>query len=300
MRCKSFYFVILMCAVLMFQTGCRATLESSEEPPEKSMKIITYNVLYGFNHQKNMKEGAEWIKQQDPDVLALQELNGFNNQKLLNMAKQWNQDYAVILKEEGFPVGLTSKTPIEVVEKRTRGFTHGYLHCKTKGIDFIVLHLNPHSYAIRQKEADMIVMKVKKLLSENKNVVVLGDFNSFSASDKERMLPKIDLLEGQKKWKNLNQGQFDYSVMDRFDKSGLIDICDRLLPASDSQRFTFPSKIVKYAKTKQVQMKFSRRIDYIWMDPNLADQCTSVMISRDSILDSISDHFPIIATIGMP
>lgn len=284
----------------MLQMGCHAPLKPSGGVPESSMKIMTYNVLYGFNHQESLKEGADWINSQNPDVLALQELNGFNRQKLLNMSMQWNHNHAVILKEQGFPVGLTSRTPIEIIEKRLEGFTHGYLHCKTAGIDFLVIHLDPHSYVRRQQEADMIVEKAKKLLAENKHVIVLGDFNSFSSSDKESMSKKLDLLESQKKRNNLNEGQFDYTVMERFKKSGLIDICDKLLAKTDARRFTFPSKIVKYVKNEEDQMKFSRRIDYIQLDPILAKQCTRVLISREDINDSISDHYPIIVTLRKP
>jgi len=297
MRRKGIYLSILLAVVFLVQTSCHVFEKSADNPPAPLMKIMTYNVLYGFNHQKSTKEAADWINKQNPDVLALEELNGFNEKKLGEMAVQWKHNHAVILKEQGFPVGLTSKTPIEIMEKRIEGFTHGYLHCRTAGIDFLVIHLDPHSYLKRQKEADIIVEKAKKLLAENKHVVVLGDFNSFSSTDKERMDKKLELLGSQKKGKNLNNGQFDYSVMERFEKSGLIDICDKLLAGTDSQRFTFPTKIVENEKTEEDQMKFSRRIDYIFPDQNLAKKCTQVLIPREDIQDSISDHFPVIITI---
>jgi exonuclease III len=281
----------------MILAGCRAPLKTSDEISGQSLTFMTYNVLYGFNHQKNIKEGVEWIKSQNPDVLALQELNDFNGQKLKETAAQWNHNHAVILKEQGFPVGLTSKMPIEVIEKRIEGFHHGYLHCRTSGIDFLVVHLAPNDYLMRRKEADMIVEKANKILADNKHLAVLGDFNSFSASDMKRMDTKTELLERQKKGKNLNNGQFDYSVMERFRNSGLVDICDKLMPDTDALRFSFPTKMAEYVKTEEEQKKFARRIDYIWMDPDLAGQCTQALIPRDNILDSISDHFPIIVTL---
>ena len=64
----------------------------------------------------------EWIKNQHADVVALQELNGQTNESFKDLAEGWGHDHAVLLKEEGFPVGLTSKMPVEVIEKRVEGF----------------------------------------------------------------------------------------------------------------------------------------------------------------------------------
>jgi endonuclease/exonuclease/phosphatase family metal-dependent hydrolase len=297
MNRKRIFLGLLLAFIVMFQMSCHAPLKTPEGMPEPLLKIMTYNVLYGFNHHQRIPLAADWINKQNPDVLALQELNGFNEQKLSDIAAQWNHNHAVILKEQGFPVGLTSKTPIKVLEKRTEGFTHGYMHCNTAGIDFLVVHLDPHNYLQRQKEADMIVAKAKKLLADNKRMVVMGDFNSFSSSDKERLDQKPELQESQKKRKNLNNGQFDYSVMERFEKSGLIDICDKYLPATDAGRFTFPTKSMEGGRKPEDQMKFARRIDYIFLSQNLAKQCDKVFIPREDAQDSISDHFPVIITL---
>ena len=50
---------------------CSALAEETE-----TLKIVNWNVLYGFNHKKSVKQGANWIKKQAADVVALQELNG--------------------------------------------------------------------------------------------------------------------------------------------------------------------------------------------------------------------------------
>ena len=51
--------------------GCSAFAEKTG-----TLKIVNWNVLYGFNHKKSIKQGANWIKKQAADVVALQELNG--------------------------------------------------------------------------------------------------------------------------------------------------------------------------------------------------------------------------------
>ncbi|MEA3360956.1 MAG: endonuclease/exonuclease/phosphatase family protein [Thermodesulfobacteriota bacterium] len=142
--------------------------------------IVSYNVLYGFNHGKRLKLGADWINEQKPNVVALQELNGFNKKKLEETAALWGHRYSEILKERGFPVGLTSREPIETIEKRLKGMHHGFLHCKTSGMNFIVVHLAPFDFRKRQKEAYAICAKVRDLIESNEMFVVLGDFNAVS------------------------------------------------------------------------------------------------------------------------
>lgn len=51
--------------------------------------------------------------------------------------------YAAIVKEEGYPVGVLSKQPIEVIKKQVEGFWHGMMHVKTAGVDVIATHLSP-------------------------------------------------------------------------------------------------------------------------------------------------------------
>ncbi|MBT6102439.1 MAG: hypothetical protein HOH62_00925, partial [Verrucomicrobia bacterium] len=130
--------------------GCSAFAEETE-----TLKIVNWNVLYGFNYKKSVKQGANWIKKQAADVVALQELNGHNQVGLKEVAAEWGHDHAAILKKGGFPVGLTSSQPIEVIERRVKGFHHGYLHCKTHGIHFFVVHFWPGKY----READWILDK---------------------------------------------------------------------------------------------------------------------------------------------
>lgn len=296
MNMKALSLILPLALTSMLPMTSCASVKPVNDTSTSLMKVITYNVLYGFNHHKNLKEGAEWLNKQNPDVLALQELNGFTQQKLEEMAVKWNHPYAVILKERGFPVGLTSKTPITVIEKKTAGFKHGYLHCQTAGIDFIVLHLNPHDYLLRQKEATTIVKKAKKLLAENKSVILLGDFNARSPFDKEMLEAQRAVLVKSGET-DLAAKPIDYSVMEIFEAAGLVDICNALLPYTEAARFTLPTEVVDSARPVGSPKKAAKRIDYLLLDKNLVKRCTSVTVPRDAILNSISDHFPIIMTL---
>ena len=65
-----------------------------------------------------------WVKEQSPDVLALNELCGFTEAKLKELAAGYGHPYAAIVKENGYPVGLTSKTPIQVIDRKIDGYGH--------------------------------------------------------------------------------------------------------------------------------------------------------------------------------
>ena len=251
-----------------------ASIATAEE--KDSLKILNWNVLYGFNHKKSIKQGVNWIERQKPDVVALQELNGHKLNNLKNMAKQWGHDYAAILKEKGFPVGLTSKQPIEVIERRVKGFHHGYLHCRTYGIHFFVVHFWPK----KDHEAKAIIEKIKPLLKQGEKVVVTGDFNTYSEKDKE-------YLSTRKNKQPL------YSVINMFEKNGFVDLVHK---HDKDAKYSFPSPIImpKWAKTLEEVESKRERIDFILADQNLQKFSTSATILTSKVLDKISDHYPVV------
>ena len=90
----------------------------------------------------------DWIKGQQPDILAITELVGFTEKNLGQLASEYGHKYYAIVKEEGYPVGITSNEPITVVKKQVEDFWHGMLHVKTYGLDIIVTHLSPHDWNV--------------------------------------------------------------------------------------------------------------------------------------------------------
>ncbi len=138
--------------------------KKSTTAKQKNFRVVCWNVLYGFNHHKSVKEGVQWLAKQQPDVVALQELNGNTAKSLAKLAKQWGHGYSAILKENGFPVGLTSKQPIEVIERRVKGFHHGYLHCKTSGVHFFVVHFWPG----KDHEAAHVLKQIQPLHKQDR------------------------------------------------------------------------------------------------------------------------------------
>lgn len=243
---------------------------------EGEFKVLNWNVYYGFDGKKTLPKASEWLKQQAPDVLALQELNGITEKQLEAYSKQWGHSYAATNKEKGFPMGLTSSKPIEVIERAAEGYHHGFLHCKTHGIHFFVVHLWPTKPA----DLDRILAKVDVLIKKQERVIVLGDFNAQSKNDiasiKQRYKRKLP--------------SFNYT--NETEATGLIDIVHKHDPKAN---VSYPSPIVipKWLKSLDEVKARHCRIDFIFASKNLAKQSTSATIHIDKVVDTISDHYPL-------
>ena len=261
------------------------------------LKIMTYNVWYGFEGKKNLDVGSKWIKSQDTDVLALQELKGFNKEQLSRAAHKWGHKYSVLSsRPSGFPLGLTSKMPIRVYEEINPG--PGYrltLHCEIAGIHYFVVHFNPQNYRKRLVEAAAVANKVKALISSGEKVIVLGDFNAHSRMDKEVLSSQKYLLDKwgakekqNKKFKQLTEkGEVDFSVMDEFFNVGLKDL-------SRTSNRTFPTKILAPEDSVEQHKAKLQRIDFILVSPELAKKKAQIIYPEEERLHKISDHYPVI------
>ena len=252
--------------------GCSAFAEVTE-----TFKIVNWNVLYGFNHKKSVKQGANWITKQAADVVALQELNGHNQAGVKELASEWGHDHAAILKKGGFPVGLTSNQPIEVIERRVKDFHHGYLHCKTHGIHFFVVHFWPGKYW----EADWILDKTAPLMERGEKVIILGDFNGNSRKDEDFLIANATLRKR------------DYTFVDKVEAKGFVDIVHKHDPEA---KISQPSSITIPRWTKDLkELKLKRyRIDFVFADKSFAEQSHSGTISLAREIEKISDHYPVI------
>ena len=252
--------------------GCSAFAEVTE-----TIKIVNWNVLYGFNHKKSVKQGSNWIKKQAADVVALQELNGHNQAGFKELAAEWGHDHAAILKKGGFPVGLTSNQPIEVIERRVKDFHHGYLHCKTHGIHFFVVHFWPGKY----READWILDKAAPLIERGEKVIILGDFNGNSRKDEDFLIANATLRKR------------DFTFVDKVEAKGFVDIVHKHDPKA---KVSQPSSITIPRWTKDMEeLKLKRyRIDFVFANRTFAEQSHSGTISLAKEIETISDHYPVI------
>ena len=266
----------------------------------ENFKIITYNTLYGFNHGKSNKIGYQWIKEQAPDVIALQEMKKFSQEKLAKAAKTWGHDYVhYYQRKPGQPLAVTSKYPITEIKPLTaKGIKRASLLFKVENIYFINLHLTSQTVADRAKESKQLSGVIKNLIADGKQLVVLGDFNALSPLDKPYLDTMSTMLkvyqDHPKKIKNLTNNQFDYTVIQRFLDTGLVDSCYQKLKGSPVLNGSFPTTVLEKIATEQDHKDALHRLDYVLMTPELAAKVTSANIPREGVVNKISDHYPVI------
>ncbi len=273
-------------------------------PAIAQLRVMTYNILTGFDWNQDSTRGTkliEWLNIQKPDVLALEEMNGFTPERLAEFAKKWGHDYSAIAKTDGYPVAITSNKPIIVKERLLEGMWHGMLHCETHGIDFFVVHLSPADWQFRKCEAQAICEKIEQTASETDEYIVLGDFNAHSPFDAEFNRKYPYQLERYRKrdttstkYKNLHNGEYDYSVLSTFLALSLIDVCDRYVPMDGRTTCPTPLNVPQWLTTEEME-KTKHRIDFILVSPELAQKCTGAWIFNGPENYYLSDHYPVMA-----
>jgi len=267
------------------------------------LKIVTHNVWYGFTKKPEPRH-ADWLKwmaDQAPDVVSLQELNGYTAEKLSADARAWGHEHSVLLKEDGFPTGITSRFPITDVRRIREGMHHGLLRCRIRGIWLYVIHFHPSNFARRIEEAGHLKSDSGSLSDADPRIVLAGDFNGFSPADRAhyssdaKLVPFFQMLDQRDSGaRNLNQGRMDYGGLEAILSQGYIDLVDRARAKESHFVGTFPSPLVSDEDNGT-----DRRLDYIFVSPNLLPSVVSAGILRDSRTEGFSDHFPVTATILM-
>ncbi|WP_019026087.1 endonuclease/exonuclease/phosphatase family protein [Colwellia piezophila] len=275
-----------------------------------TLKVMSYNVLYGFNHGKQLAAGSEWIASQQPDFLALQEMKGFSSERLSEVAKRWGHKHSYFYQRKpGLPLAFTSRLPISQIEHLDKRIKRGFLHLESGGINFIVVHMTSQKLTARQAETAYISGIIKQLITDGKKLIVLGDFNAMSPLDVKRIVSLQPLLkemrDSVKKRRNLNNNQFDTSILQSYYDLGLHDSSYHQLRGTDKAHKlmgTFPTLVAKKSTDRQVQKQRLQRIDYILSSPNLANKIFAADIVNwhdAKILDQISDHYPVVMVLDL-
>jgi|GEM_PF-743032 len=273
-------------------------------PGPDTLSVITYNIWNGFDWGKDSvrrRNLQQWVKKQQPSVVALQELCAYTPEKLQEDAASWGHDYSVLLKTTGYSVGLTSKFPIHLNEKIRDGLHHGALHCQTAGIDFLVVHLHPGSLKRRREEAEILVDRLNEIKEENPKYIVLGDFNSHSPFDADLYDPDgyfMNRLRKSNAGKGINGNIFmddlDYSVIAYFLAFPLYDVTKDYTTGMN-ERGSFPGRILGPINDETIEQLVSRleRIDYILVSPGLKKKCLDAKVYNGEENWFLSDHYPV-------
>ncbi|WP_289053785.1 T9SS type A sorting domain-containing protein [Carboxylicivirga marina] len=297
------------------------------------LSVMTWNVWYGFSQldesagnipashsysatQSEVQQKAtDFLRSLSPDVLALQELKNFDATKLSTFAQSYGHNYSYIFdRDTQQPTGITSKYPIEFLE----GINGDYNGTNLEGtfaaklsnepIVFIIVHLKSSNKNHREKETKYVLELYEKYMNLNNHVIILGDFNSMTITDRTYAEANIDKRLQYRIFKNkcnheLNRANepdngmvacssWDYRMMDQYwNHSGhtIIDITDQYATRDTYETNklwgTFPSSSVALfhddtnldhngnPTTTHLQSEHLARIDFVLTNEDLAD-CT--------------------------
>ncbi|MDA0196328.1 MAG: endonuclease/exonuclease/phosphatase family protein [Bacteroidetes bacterium] len=284
--------VSLLLSTLLFSS---CSNEVKNKPPiDSNLRILTYNVWYGFTEVPERKAlWLTWMKDQKADIVFMQELNEYTPEKLKTDAATWGHQYSVLLKEGGFPTGMTSRFPIEEAQRFTEGFHHGLIRAMVNGIYYYTIHLHPSNWEFRKKEIDLILADIGKLPSDA-NIVLAGDFNTFSPLDSSYyshglLEPFFEQRDEAYNEHNLNGGKLDYTALIKLMDGGFVDIEHNM--RKDGYIFTgsFPTLIEKPGDHGS-----NRRLDYVFANDRLLQYVYQASVIADDTTQFLSDHLPVI------
>lgn len=294
-------FIILFCSIVAVQLYAQ----------KKTLKLISYNVYWGMRQDstENKSKFAEWIRQQDPDILALQEMNGFtakiyefapkgaNPNNLRKLAESYGHPYVVIVREPAtdgsvsFPVAITSKYPITNVRRVLDNNIHGFIEAEIEGFHFIVTHFHPFSSEKRGYEVDQILATMKSKPADTK-WLFMGDLNSVSPLDKSAYANNRvrDFIREDRKKRPHNQNlgkddELDYTIQQRILDAGFIDAFKHFHPQFEASA---PTKLF------YDQAKDPLRYDYLYVSGNMKKDIVKCDLIKDSFTDYYSDHYPVV------
>ena len=266
----------------------------------RNIRLIDYNIADGmwFDQYNNYDRFVAWVQEQDPDVLALCESATHWNEhrktvspevmprylpdSLYLLAQRWGHPYTVVGPyQDNYPVAITSRYPIELVQRIGDGLSHGALHVRINGINYVILHLWPQRYSMRDKTRSdnggeaFRVEEMERILAatirnprfaDEKHWMMMGDFNSHSPLDKP--------YHGKRNYDvhNLVRMYYPYDIIGEVHRGEFV-----------------PSTVGGKA-----------RIDFIYSTGEIYKGVKSASSPRDPFTVEASDHLPIIVDFKVP
>jgi|SRR5690606_25634803 len=212
--------IIYLLILVVSWGGVSAASDSQENPtPKGRLKVLSYNLRFG--ELASLEELAAFIKEQDPDIVALQEVDCRTSRELT--PQQHGKDFAT---ELGFRTGMLSaygktipyaggyygiailsKYPLAKVERIYLPKTENGKEQRAvlvADVEFregeFITFASTHLDYTNTEERQVQVEKLNELLrTQRYPVIVAGDFNAKPDSR--------EIQEGMRAWKMLSDGK---------------------------------------------------------------------------------------------
>lgn len=259
-------------------------LQREEPKPRGTLRVVTYNILVGFRDssigrflpgcQREAKIAA-FLAAQQPDIVALQEMNGFTEARLRRLAASWFHDHVALLKEDGYPVAITSSAPLSNITRLRKDLHHGMLRVTTHDTDFVVVHFRPHAGVdYKLAECEQALELYREALAAGRQAIVLGDYNSIHPTD---------------------GASFSAVARTRYEQWGYFVQDDRPAEVAMTPLLEAGAVDVFLAAGKPPAQWPLPRIDFVLASPGLADRATTCRWLCDELHLRWSDHPPVVA-----
>ncbi|QBD77017.1 hypothetical protein EPA93_13785 [Ktedonosporobacter rubrisoli] len=253
------------------------------------MRIITYNISYGG--QERVPLIAQILRDQNPDLVALQEANDRSNAEKL--ASMLNMHLIYGESDNSFRVAWLSRLPVLRVSNYQLPFllegprTEFTMEKTLLGIDvewngevanLYTTHLQsryPDEYEeCRLREVEAILEEIQPM--RERPFLLTGDLNAFAPGDPVDFLPigEEDFADPRL----IEQGK--RLAIARLKAAGLVD-CYRVLNPTQA------------GYTSNARRGPSQRNDYCFASPRLALSLHSCQVIMNELTPKASDHLPV-------
>lgn len=253
------------------------------------MRIITYNIFYGG--QERMPLIAQILRDQQPDLVALQEAN--DRSLAEQLATTLHMQLIFGESDNIFRVAWLSRLPVSQVRNYQLPFlfqgprteftmqkTLLNLEVEWNGspLHLYTTHLQaryPDEYEeCRLREVEAILQEIQPL--QNEPLLLVGDLNAFAPDDPVGSFP-IDSVEyAQRRF--IEQGK--RLAIARLKAAGLVD-CYRMLHPTQP------------GYTCDARREPSMRSDYCFASAPLAQSLHSCAVISNALTAKASDHLPV-------
>lgn len=230
------------------------------------------------------------VKNENPDILILQETNFFTGKKKPDYKKEFGYKYGIwggeIWEGEFWGISLLSKYPLTFKEDYTTKhskWVRAIIKIKGKKIMIDGVHPDPYHSEDQRKQW------FKTVIRDRKNPYILaGDFNAFSPQDKYDKNKLINIFEGGFKSEEKHKSR---SLVENILRGKAIrlllknNLTDTIKSKNKGLVCTHPTKI--FSDKNEASM----RIDYIFCSSDF--KVIESKVIKNKLTDKSSDHYPI-------
>ncbi len=280
---KSMYWFTIFGMIILFTAGCFEKVSQSDAASQ--IRVMTYNIHHGAGRdgKLDIDRIAEVIESEKPDIVGLQEVDknfgsrSANQDQVKLLAEKLGMFYfygpAIVGSDPENPnlYGnlILSRFPIQeskvhrlANEKgmEPRVCLESQIEINNRKFTFMVTHLNHRVNRVRIAQVGDIMNRIENI---DGPIVLMGDFNCLPPGEKDGT-----------EWKEKTMPVA--LIMEKFKDSFLLT-----------------------QKKKESNVLDSRRIDYIFVSPDIASKVKSYRQKRDSVTDVASDHMPVIVELNL-